>query len=179
MGKAIVWLDVEANGLTPEVDTLLEIGAIVTDFHGEPISDAYSSLVTVPDLKAVISSANPLVQRMHTTSNLWQDLWEKESKPAELIDQELYTMLTELPPRTLLFLGGNSVGTDRSFAKMHLPLFSSLLTHMTVDATGLATVLQETRGAPRYNKRQDHRALLDVEDSIEEYRHYLRFLAGE
>lgn len=179
MERAIVWLDVEANGLSPELHTLLEVGAKVTNFRGEPISEPYSALVTVPNLKDVIDQANPLVRRMHDRSKLWQALWEEDSKPTELIDSELVSLVESLPEPAALFLGGNSIWRDRGFVSAHLPRFSARLSHMSVDGTTLSTVLQEIRGAHQYNKKHQHRALPDVLDSIEEYRFYIHSMVCE
>jgi oligoribonuclease len=177
MEKAIAWLDVEANGRTPEVDSLLEVGMVVTDFQGEELSRPYTSLVKVSDLRSAMASADPLVQRMHNHSGLWRDLWEHESKEAEEIDAELCHILGQFDQGLLFFFGGNSITLDRGFAGINLPRFSTTVSHMSIDATTLASVLQETMKAPRFHKRRHHRALPDVYESIDEYKFYLRFLA--
>lgn len=176
MEKAIAWLDVEANGRTPEVDSLLEVGMVVTDFQGEILSHPYTSLVKVSDLKSAIATADPLVQRMHDHSRLWRDLWEGESKDASTIDRELCSIISEFTDHPLFFLGGNSITLDRGFANVNMPAFSALISHMSIDATSIASVLQENMDAPRFHKRRQHRALADVYDSIDEYKFYLKFL---
>lgn len=178
MEKAIAWLDVEANGRTPEVDSLLEVGMVVTDFQGEVLSHPYTSLVKVSDLKSAMTAADPLVQRMHDHSKLWRDLWEEESKTAEVIDQELCGILAQFHEKPLFFLGGNSITLDRGFANIYLPAFSASISHMSIDATSIASMLQENLKAPRFHKRRQHRALDDVYDSIDEYKYYLKFLDG-
>lgn len=179
MEKAIAWLDVEANGRNPEVNALLEVGMVITDFQGEFLSNPYTSLVKVSDLKSIIDSADPLVQRMHDHSKLWTALWEEDSKKASKIDEELCEILELFSGKPTFFLGGNSITLDRSFANVYLPSFASHISHMSIDGTTIASFLQENFSAPRFYKRKNHRALADVYDSIDEYKHYLRFLPSD
>lgn len=179
MEKAIAWLDVEANGRTPEMDNLLEVGMVVTNFKGDIISYPYTSLVKTRDVKAAMEKADPLVQRMHNHSNLWNDLWEQESKSEEIIDEELCLILDQFSAGLTFFLGGNSITLDRGFAKIYLPRFTSKISHMSIDVTTLASVLQEHVAAPRFHKGREHRALADVYDSIEEYKHYLKVIKSD
>lgn len=178
MEKVIAWLDVEANGRTPNVHALLEVGMVVTNFQGEELTNPYTALVTVSDLKSVMAAADPLVKRMHDHSNLWSDLWEQDSKKVDLIDQELCEILSHFDEKTTFFLGGNSITLDRGFADIYLPEFHSVISHMSIDATSIASVLQENIAAPRFYKRSSHRALPDVFDSIDEYKYYLQFILG-
>lgn len=176
MEKAIAWLDVEANGRNPETNSLLEVGMVVTDFHGDILSNPYTSLVNVSDLRSIMDSADPLVQRMHEHSRLWNDLWDQDSKSASTIDEELCTILARFSDNPIFFLGGNSITLDRGFANIYMPVFAATISHMSIDGTTFASVLQENIAAPRFYKRQKHRALADVFDSIEEYKYYLRVI---
>ncbi len=176
MEKAIAWFDVEASGRSPELDELLEVALVVTDFHGRVLADDYSSLVQVRNLKEVMNSSSLLVHQMHESNGLWSDLWEKQAKAPEQIDEELCAVLRNVDNNNVFFLGGNSPILDRMFAQTYLPNFNEAISHMSVDVTTLASVLQEKLKAPRYPKQQAHRSLADVYDSIKEYRHYLEVL---
>lgn len=178
MGKVIAWLDVEANGRLPNVHALLEVGMVVTDFSGELLTNPYTALTKVSDLQSVIAAADPLVKRMHDHSKLWNDLWEQDSKNADQIDSELCEILSHFTDKPTIFLGGNSITLDRGFAEVYLPKFSATISHMSIDGTSIASVLQETAGAPRFYKRSSHRALPDVFDSIDEYKYYLQVILG-
>lgn len=174
MEKAIAWLDVEANGRTPEVNELLEVALVITDFTGEIISNPYTSLVKVKDLKSAMVQADPRAKRMHEYSGLWQDLWSNQAKTSEEIDGDFCEILEAIPHSPTFFLGGNSISLDRGFAQVYLPYFTTNISHMSIDVTTIASFLQENELAPRFYKKPKHRALDDVFDSIEEYRYHLR-----
>lgn len=176
MEKAIAWLDVESNGRSPEVNELLEVALIVTDFRGEILTNPYSSLVKVADLKQVIAQADPLAKRMHEHSGLWKDLWELPAKSPKDIDLDFCEILETVNGSPTFFVGGNSISLDRGFANIYLPNFSTAISHMSVDVTSIASVLQENSVTPKFYKKPKHRALEDVYDSIEEYRYHLNYL---
>lgn len=177
MQKVIAWIDVEASGTTPEIDSLLEIAAVLTDFSGEQISDSYSSLVSLNDVARIMQNSSPIVKEMHETSGLWGDLWRGPTKNAEQIDEELLSFLqNSVDLGSVIHFGGNSPSLDRRFTELYFPQFYRRISHRSVDVTTLSLVLQESQVAPMFHKRGEHRALSDVFDSIDEYRHYLRFI---
>lgn len=177
MNKIIAWTDVESAGTSSEQDAFLEIAVVFTDFYGEPIAEPYSSLVTVKNLNRIMRESDSVVQEMHEKSGLWRDLWSQEAKNPELIDCELQERLNSFSRDSIFILGGNSPFLDRRFAELYLPGFYKRISHRTVDVTTLSMVFQESGDAPMFVKRGEHRALPDVWDSIEEYRHYLKWLS--
>lgn len=177
MTKIIAWTDVESAGTSSEQDAFLEIAVVFTDFEGVPIAESYSSLVTVKNLNRIMRESDPVVQEMHEKSGLWRDLWSQESKDSELIDDELQERLDAFSESDIFILGGNSPHLDRRFAELYLPGFYNRISHRTVDVTTLSMVFQESCEAPMFVKRGEHRALPDVWDSIDEYRHYLKWLS--
>lgn len=177
MAKIISWVDVECNGTASEIDLLLEVAVVLTDFNGDLIGEPYTSLVSVPDVGRAMAAAEPFVQQMHEKSGLWNDLWNKEAKDPRVIDSELFEMLArEVDSDSVIHFGGNSPSLDRRYAELYLPSFYRCISHMSVDVTTLSLVLQESKAAPMFRKRGEHRALPDVFDSIDEYRHYMRFI---
>ena len=176
MQKAIAWVDVEFSGTSPEVDSFLEIAVALTDFDGNLLKDPYSSLVIVKDLHRVLDEAQELVKLMHEKSGLWNDLWTQQAKKPEEIDQDLSELLREVGETSIIYFGGNSPFRDRRYAELYLPRFYERISHMSVDVTTLSLVLQEKGAARMFIKRGEHRALPDVLDSIDEYRHYLHWV---
>jgi len=173
MRKVITWVDVESAGTSSAMDQLLEVAAVLTDFDGNPLQEPYSALVTVSNLTQVIENSDPTVKAMHERSGLWGDLWRCETKPPEVIDQELQKFLLHYVDDSLLLFGGNSPHLDRSYNELYLPGFNSMLSHRGIDVTTLSMVLQEHGKAQMFLKESAHRALPDVWDCITEYRHYL------
>jgi len=176
MSKIISWVDVESNGTSPEIDAFLEIAVAFTDFNGELLTEPYTSLVATPDVSKAMIACEPFVKEMHEKSGLWNDLWTMEAQQPDHIDNELSTIVQQFGEDSLFYFGGNSLNLDRRFSELYLPKFYRRISHRSVDVTTLSLVLQESKTAPMFRKRGQHRALPDVLDSIDEYRHYLRFI---
>ncbi len=179
MTKIIAWTDVESGGTAPEIDSLLEVAVVFTDFSGNLLAEPYTSLVTVKNVHKTMREADPIVQAMHDTSGLWGDLWSEKSKSSDEIDRELYEIITAIGGnQDIIYFGGNSPILDRRYAELYFPSFYERISHMTVDVTTLSLVLQDAGDAKMFHKRGEHRALPDVLDSIDEYRHYIKWISS-
>lgn len=175
--EAIVWIDVETTGPSPERDELLEVGAHITDLSGNSISDGYQSLVHVPSLPSIFSKTSPNVIEIHEKSGLWNDLWEKESQSLSVLEADFLMWLDQYTCEgSVLYFGGNSITLDRNFLRLNLPEFYKRISHRSVDVTSLSIVFQSNSDVGPYQKEKAHRALLDVQDSIREYNYYLRHM---
>lgn len=176
--ELICWIDTEFSGPDPNCDTLLEVAAIITDMHGIVISDAYHTLLDVPDLPTVIAHADTKVQTMHDASGLWEDLWNCSTKSLPTVEDELCAWLQQfLTTDTICYLGGNTVTLDRNHLATAFPKFYRMLSYRSIDATSLSIFLRvHANGGtqPIYHKTPSHRALPDVYDAITEYQHYVK-----
>jgi oligoribonuclease len=72
-------------------------------------------------------------------------------------------------------LAGNSIHNDRRFIDAHLPAFAELLHYRMVDVSSFKEVFRE-RYRIKYDKKNAHRAIGDVQESINELKHYLTFV---
>lgn len=176
----IVWIDVETTGTIPERDEILEIGALITDLAGNVIGNGYEALFSVKMLSKVIQLAMPVVQEMHDTSGLWQDLWSQESKSAAMIDEEIVSWITNQvgSDNVILYFGGNSITLDRNFVRLNLPLLNNTISYRSVDVTSLSLAIQSNSNITGYKKSKAHRAMSDANDSLEEYKYYLRHISN-
>ena len=173
--EAILWVDVETTGDLPETDELLEIGAMVTDLSGVPISQGFEALVHVSNISEVISRTSATVYDLHERSGLWLDLWNKKCAELGQIEEEIIKWLDNVvSPETVLYFGGNSITLDRNFVRLNLPKFYQRFSHRSIDVTSLSIALQSNTEVGPFRKAKAHRALLDVEDSVLEYRYYLQ-----
>lgn len=171
----ILWIDVEANTSDVERGELLEIGIIVSDMSGNELNYKYESLFKV-DIVNVLKNTDDFVKKMHEDSGLWKDLWKNGGKTREEIDAELVEWIDHIInefPHSKLYFGGNSITLDRSFIRTYLPNFYKKLSFRSIDVTSISLAVQGNSHINGYEKKNAHRAILDVKDSLNEYNHYL------
>lgn len=177
MREAIIWIDAEFSGTSPQADELLEIAAIITDLGGKQIGHPFESLFDVANLSKVISRSSDLVKEMHDKSGLWYDLWNSDTESFQNVQTSLLLWIeNRVPEETILYFGGNSITKDRNFVEVNLPKVYERISHRSIDVTSLAITLRATALASGFSKDYKHRALADVRESIDEYLYYVNFV---
>ena len=174
----LVWIDCEMTGLDLEVDELVEIAVIITDYDLTPV-DAGLSIVIKPDASA-LESMGEFVRAMHTESGLIEEIPNGVSV-ADAEYQVLEYVLKHVPAEQKAPLAGNSIGTDRAFLTKYMPRLDAHLHYRNVDVSSIKELCRRWRpdlyeALP--DKGNQHRALEDVYDSISELRFYREQIFG-
>jgi oligoribonuclease len=168
----LVWIDCEMTGLDYALDALIEIACVVTDFDLNPLGEGID-LVIKPPAEAV-EHMDDFVRSMHERSGLLDQLDSgitlamAESQVLDYIKQ--HCAEGSRPP-----LAGNTVATDRAFIARDMPTLDAFLHYRIVDVSSIKELSR--RWYPRVYfaspaKRGNHRALADIQESIEELRYY-------
>ena len=170
----LVWIDCEMTGLDLEVDELVEIAVIITDYDLNPV-DGGLSIVIKPDASA-LENMGEFVRAMHTESGLIEEIPNGVSV-AEAEYEVLEYILKHVPEEQRAPLAGNSIGTDRSFLAKYMPRLDGHLHYRNVDVSSINQ--HANRWYPRayFNapaKNGGHRALADILESIRELQYYRR-----
>jgi len=167
----LVWIDCEMTGLDLEVDELVEIAVIVTDFELNPL-DAGFQIVIKPDDSA-LENMNDFVTKMHETSGLLAEiplgvsLAEAEFEALEYIQR--FVAEGKAP------LAGNTIGTDRMFLAKYMPRLDRWLHYRSVDVSSVKELSRRWYPRAYFNapaKDGGHRALADIRESIRELAYY-------
>lgn len=168
----IVWIDCEMTGLDPQVDELVEIAVVVTDFELEVLDEGLQVVIKPSD--AALAQMNDFVTQMHATSGLDQEIADGVSlQEAEL--QVLEYVQRFVPLERTAPLGGNTIGTDRMFLARYMPTLDGFLHYRSIDVSSIKELSR--RWFPRAyfqspEKAGGHRALADILESIRELRYY-------
>jgi oligoribonuclease len=168
----LVWIDCEMTGLDLVNDALIEIAALVTDFELNVLGDGVDVVVKPP--AAALAQMQDVVRRMHTASGLLDEL-DAGMTLAEAQSAVLHYVREHVPEPRKAALAGNSVGTDRAFLARDMAELESYLHYRIVDVSSIKELVR--RWYPRVYfaspvKGGNHRALADIEESIEELRYY-------
>ncbi|MGZ3724112.1 MAG: oligoribonuclease, partial [Bdellovibrionales bacterium] len=72
-------------------------------------------------------------------------------------------------------LAGNSINQDRLFIRKYMPLTEAALHYRMLDVTSWKVVFNELF-QKKFKKKEAHRAVDDIKESIEEFKFYLSFV---
>ena len=170
--ERIVWIDCEMTGLSLEKDALIEVAALVTDGDLNILGDGVD-VVIKPDPEA-LEQRDDFVRNMHTVSGLLDDL-DQGITMAEAQQLVLEYVKQWVPEPRKAVLGGNSVGTDKTFLVRDMPELVDYLHYRVIDVSTIKELSRRWFEKATYNapaKTGNHRALGDIQDSIDELRYY-------
>ena len=170
----LVWIDCEMTGLDLDVDELVEIAVVITDYDLNPV-DAGLSIVIKPDASA-LESMGEFVRTMHTQSGLIEEIPNGVSV-ADAEYQVLEYVLKHVPEEQRAPLAGNSIGTDRAFLTKYMPRLDAHLHYRNVDVSSIKELAKRWYPRAYFNspaKNGGHRALADILESIRELHYYRR-----
>jgi len=172
MNDRLVWIDCEMTGLSITDDALVEVAALVTDFELNVLGDGVDVLIKPP--QESIDQMVDVVRKMHTSSGLLTEL-EHGGTIAEAEDAVMTYIREFVPEPRKAPLAGNSVGTDRTFLVRDMPDLVEHLHYRIVDVSSIKELARQWYPRAYFaspQKRGNHRALADIQESIEELRYY-------
>ncbi|SCV68089.1 BQ2448_210 [Microbotryum intermedium] len=191
----LLWIDCEMTGLNPYLppsslgegekflpDRILEIAMIATDSDLRPLDEGIEMIVRTE--RHVLDSMNAWCVEQHGTTGLTQACLDS---PHSI--KNVDTACTAYVARHFdvpAVIAGNSVHADlfvswpyqSAFIKKDLPSLSSKLHYRIVDVSSLKVLVAQWYPSgpkpPKEKSDSQHRALSDIQDSIEELKHYRR-----
>ena len=172
MNDRLVWIDCEMTGLDLEADALIEVAALVTDFDLNVLGDGVDVIITPPD--EALEQMVPFVRDMHTKSGLLTELAGGITL-ADAEAQVLAYIREYCPEGSRPPLAGNTVATDRAFLSRDMRALENFLHYRIVDVSSIKELSRRWYPRAYFNapaKSGGHRALADIQESIEELRYY-------
>ncbi|MCW2794565.1 oligoribonuclease [Nocardioides sp.] len=172
MNERLVWIDCEMTGLDLGADALIEVAALVTDFDLNVLGDGVDIIIKPP--AEALDQMGDFVRAMHEKSGLLEEL--DSGVPMGEAEDRVLTYIKEFcPDGSRPPLAGNTVATDRAFLARDMATLESFLHYRIVDVSSIKELSR--RWYPRAyfqapSKRGNHRALADIQESIEELRYY-------
>jgi oligoribonuclease len=172
VNERLVWIDCEMTGLDIGADALIEVAALVTDFDLNVLGEGIDIIIKPP--AEALEQMNDFVRSMHESSGLLEELDDGVTM-AEAEERVLAYIKEHCPDGSRPPLAGNTVATDRSFLLRDMPELEAFLHYRIVDVSSIKELSR--RWFPRAYfqapaKRGNHRALADIQESIEELRYY-------
>ncbi|MEO6472631.1 MAG: oligoribonuclease [Aeromicrobium sp.] len=172
MNDKLVWIDCEMTGLSIKDDALIEVAALVTDFELNVIGDGIDLVIKPP--QAALDQMNELVTNMHKSSGLIDEL-DKGLTLREAEEAVLTYVREFVPEPGRAPLAGNSIGTDKAFIARDMAELESHLHYRVIDVSSIKELARQWYPRAYFaspSKAGSHRALADIQESIEELRYY-------
>jgi oligoribonuclease len=167
----LVWVDLEMTGLDPESCTIVEIATLITDQDLAVIAEGPALVIRPPD--DALARMSPFVRDLHAKSGLLDRI---QASTITLADAERETLafLEAHTPKGTSPLCGNSVWKDRSFLEKYMPGVVGHLHYRMIDVSTIKELVRRWYPAPFHapKKKEVHRALDDIRESIEELAWY-------
>ncbi len=168
----LVWIDCEMTGLDLTKDALIEVATLVTDFDLQVLGNGVELVIRPPD--EALRQMGDYVRQMHASSGLADRLAEGTTV-AEAQEQVLAYVREWVPEGRKAPLAGNTVSTDRAFLARDMAELESHLHYRIVDVSSIKELARRWYPRAYYaspTKTGGHRALGDIQDSINELRYY-------
>tara|TARA_B100000886_G_scaffold291282_1_gene216805 strand:- start:130 stop:669 length:540 start_codon:yes stop_codon:yes gene_type:complete len=177
MAKELVWIDLEMTGLNPQIHKVIEIATIITDSELNIIAKGPDLVINASDDE--LNKMNAYVRDMHTKSGLIDEvrkstltIRDAEIETLEFINKHIRAK--NKPP-----VCGNSIGTDRRFLDAQMNDLENRFHYRVVDVSSIKELANRwypniDRNIP--SKAENHRALEDIIESIEELKYYRKKL---
>ena len=171
----LVWIDLEMTGLDVKKDVILEIACIITDGELNVIAEGPSLVIHQSEDLLVSMDAWP--KQHHTQSGLLERV-RMSSVTTEQAEDQVLTFIKQYCSLGTALLAGNSVWQDRIFLQAYMPYILQYLHYRIIDVTSIKELV--ARWYPnnphvKFEKKNTHRALQDIHESIAELEHFRRY----
>lgn len=169
----LVWLDMEMTGLDPVRERIIEIATILTD--GQLTEIAVGPELVIHQADDVLAAMDDWNTRHHGASGLTQRVKESAVGDADAEAQTIAFINAHVPAKERPVLAGNSIHQDRRFIRRYMPALEKRLHYRMVDVSTIKELARRWYPqiiARQPQKRDTHRALDDIRESIDELRFY-------
>ena len=167
----LVWIDLEMTGLDPERDVIIEIASVVTDSELDVVAEG--PVVAIAQPRERLDAMDEWNRTHHGASGLLERV--RASRVAER-DAEAATLgfLEQHVEKGAAPLCGNTIWQDRRFLARHMPELEGYLHYRNIDVSSIKELVRRWRPElmTGFVKKNEHRALADIRESIAELAYY-------
>ena len=167
----ILWIDLEMTGLNPETDVVIEAGAIVTDASFE-LKELDHYHCVIRQHKEYLDKMDKWNTKVHRASGLYDLI--PTGKTADEAEFALVDFTGKHFKDEMAIIAGNSISQDRLFIKKYFHNLESKLHYRMLDVTAWKLILEQE--GVMFDKKNIHRALSDIQESVQEMRYYLKYV---
>ena len=172
----LIWLDLEMTGLAPDTDRIIEIAMIVTDANLNVI--AQSEEIAIHQSAEIMNGMDAWNKATHGRTGLIDRVAASDWTEASTEEKMLAFLKAHVEPKVSPMCG-NTICQDRRFLARYMPALEAFFHYRNLDVSTLKELARRWHPevVKSFKKKSVHSALADIEESIEELKHYrLHFL---
>lgn len=169
----LFWFDMEMSGLDAQTQYILEVALIVTDENFTVLETFESVIYQSAD---VIDNMDIWCKVQHAKTGLTAKI--PFGLPLDEVEDTLINIVTKYCPNDKAILAGNSIHQDRKFIDKWMQKLSHKLHYRMCDVSSFKIIF-ENKYKKKYKKQNKHRALEDIQESIDELKFYLSFVKAD
>lgn len=168
----LVWMDLEMTGLEPDRHVIIEMATLITDGDLNILAEGPELAVRQSEL--LLQDMDEWNVSHHTNSGLLERVRGQES--VSQLEAEALTLafLEQHLEKNTAPLCGNSIWQDRRFLARHMPTLESYFHYRIVDVSTVKELARRWNPdvLKRVTKKNEHLALADIKESIQELQVY-------
>ena len=170
----LVWIDLEMTGLDLDKNRIIQIACLITNENLEVIAEGPEILIRQP---AKYFDKNNLFIVENFIQTGFADRVEKAKHDETQAEKKVLTFIKKHVEEGLSPLCGNSIYMDRMFINRYMKKLNLYLHHRLVDVSTVKHLaLTWYPELPKYEKKDMHRAMDAIKESIEELKYYRKHL---
>ncbi|HET9990792.1 MAG TPA: oligoribonuclease [Kofleriaceae bacterium] len=169
----LVWLDMEMTGLDPAKERIIEMATILTD--GNLVEIATGPDLVIHQDDEILAAMDDWNKKHHGGSGLVDRVKASTVTEADAEAQTVAFINAHVSAKDRPVLAGNSIHQDRRFVRRFMPVLEKRLHYRMVDVSTIKEVARRwfpAICAKQPQKKETHRALDDIRESIDELRFY-------
>ena len=163
----MVWMDLEMTGLDPDLEVIIEIASLVTDYDLNILAEGPCLAIHQND--EILARMDAWNQKHHNASGLVERVRKSKITNDEASRQTL-EFIKQYCPENTAPLCGNSISQDRKFLCKYMNELHNYLHYRSVDVTSIKELVRRwyPNGPKLPRKSDSHMALTDVRESLSE-----------
>ena len=160
----------EMSGLEPTRERIIEVAVVVTDFECKERVDG--PVFAVHQSDELLDAMDSWNKGTHGKSGLIEKVRASTVNDAQA-EAETIAFLEKYVGAGKSPLCGNSVHQDRRFMVLYMPKLEEFFHYRNLDVSTLKELARRWKpDMEKFSKKQEHTALADVHESIDELLHY-------
>jgi len=166
----LMWIDLEMTGLEVETNVIIEVACIITNEKLDEL-ETYHAVLKQP--QSYLDQMDDWNKKTHKDTGLLDKI--PHGKDPKLVEQELMEIGKKHFFNERIILAGNSIGHDKTFLNHYFKDFSKRLHYRVLDVSSWKVIFRDVLNH-QFEKKNTHRALDDIRESIGELKFYMGFI---